>query len=187
MVEDGRQALTEGCTTSPPSTLPAQVPFQCKICGRRFPLQKTLNRHSHSVHQSAKFRCSQCALSFNRKDVKDRHEMEQHGTESDTTECMVCHVELRRRALFSHSRSKRHRKAQRQARELLDKQKKAGRDLHASRMLDNEALIDPNLVTSWLFYKLSAYGSSEHTAFRNNAIEPSNEVLELKGQALRSI
>lgn len=170
-----------------PSIGMAQATFQCPICKGIFPLRKTLNRHLRTVHQPSKIRCRHCALEFNRKDIKDRHELEQHGTSSDAVECSICHVQVRQRALSSHFNSKRHGRAQKQADEIHLTLSKVGRGLRASRIPDTEALIDPTLVTTCLIVKLLARFSGLLWPLCVDTIKQSFEMLKLKGQALRSI
>ena len=83
--------------------------FMCEVCGHRFPLKKTLNRHLQTVHQQRTFQCPDCPRKFNRKDIMTRHHTEQHGEKADeagTVECMTCGDNVRERALEGHLKSR---------------------------------------------------------------------------------
>ena len=83
----------------------------CTICGRGFPIRKTLYRHQRTVHQGqanlglvSGHECSICHRLFNRKDILDRHEKHQHGAQK--VECMICGKEIAQRYLLEHFRTR---------------------------------------------------------------------------------
>lgn len=58
--------------------------FQCKICFKKFPRKRELDRHV-VIHSGMKpFSCSQCNKKFNRKDKLNKHE--------ETHECLVVNM-----------------------------------------------------------------------------------------------
>ncbi|CAH0722409.1 unnamed protein product, partial [Brenthis ino] len=58
--------------------------FQCKICFKKFPRKRELDRHV-SIHSGMKpFSCNQCDKKFTRKDKLDKHEQ--------THECLVVNM-----------------------------------------------------------------------------------------------
>ncbi|XP_028170064.1 zinc finger protein 543-like [Ostrinia nubilalis] len=58
--------------------------FQCKICFKKFPRKRELDRHA-ALHTGMKpFSCSQCDKKFTRKDKLDKHEQ--------THECLVVNM-----------------------------------------------------------------------------------------------
>ena len=68
-------------------------PFQCLICGRRFPVRKSLTRHELSIHGPRRFPCAQCDLTFGRNDLRARHIDNVHSeTRSSNSSNMVAHA-----------------------------------------------------------------------------------------------
>lgn len=80
----------------------------CPICGVLL-LKRTLPRHVKYKHQPQvqAIRCAYCTKTFSRRNVRDRHEEEQHGTEVSLMECLNCGQEIRKRTKHEHLRSRR--------------------------------------------------------------------------------
>ncbi|VVC89558.1 zinc finger protein 90-like [Leptidea sinapis] len=57
--------------------------FQCKVCFKKFPRKRELDRHS-LIHSEPKFECTQCGEKFSRKDKLVKHEK--------THECLVVNM-----------------------------------------------------------------------------------------------
>ena len=55
--------------------------YACGTCSRTFATQGTLYRHEQNHSQSRKYTCSECQVSFRRRDLLSRH-LRIHGTES---------------------------------------------------------------------------------------------------------
>ena len=56
--------------------------FTCDLCGSQFLRDNELSRHSKFIHgdgdEGMEFECVKCMIKFARKDIKDRHDREQH-------------------------------------------------------------------------------------------------------------
>ena len=83
---------------------------QCHICGLDL-LKTTLHRHLWTRHgqqstsqQMTTYACSTCDQIFKRKDIRDNHEVEQHGGEVGYIECTYCGKVVRKRYLSQHFR-----------------------------------------------------------------------------------
>ena len=83
----------------------------CPICGL-VTLKKTLDRHIQSNHQrKLPISCSFCGKTFARKDIRKRHELEQHYGDTELAQCVHCGNQVRQRVLKDHWNSQRCRRA----------------------------------------------------------------------------
>lgn len=78
---------------------------QCERCRRHFTHPKSLKRHLRTVHSGSRFSCAHCQEVFKRRDIKERHEAEQHSDDAGTVECRTCGDHVRERALKEHMKS----------------------------------------------------------------------------------
>jgi hypothetical protein len=77
----------------------------CKDCSRPFTKHKSLLRHQRTVHGSTSaqsIRCAICGLTFKRRDIRNRHCLEQHENGSPATQCSGCGLPYRGRSLDAH-------------------------------------------------------------------------------------
>lgn len=79
--------------------------FQCKICFKKFPRKRELDRHV-ALHSGMKpFSCSQCDKKFNKKDKLDKHE-ESHESVVVNMPCIECGIKFEKKAdLVAHIKS----------------------------------------------------------------------------------
>lgn len=79
--------------------------FQCKICFKKFPRKRDLDRHA-TIHSGMKqFSCNQCDKQFTRKDKLDKHE-ETHESVVVNMPCIECGATFERKAdLVAHLKS----------------------------------------------------------------------------------
>lgn len=79
--------------------------FQCKICFKKFPRKRELDRHS-ALHSGMKpFSCSQCDKKFTKKDKLDKHE-QNHECEVVNMPCIECGVNFEKKSdLVAHIKS----------------------------------------------------------------------------------
>ena len=70
------------------ATTPARKAHECSVCGRYFPHQSQLRRHTR-VHTGDKpFRCALCGISFSRKDNLYFHRRSHEG--HPVYQCHLC-------------------------------------------------------------------------------------------------
>ncbi|XP_072936274.1 uncharacterized protein [Epargyreus clarus] len=79
--------------------------FQCKICFKKFPRKRELDRHV-TLHSGMKpFSCSQCDKKFTRKDKLDKHE-QSHECLVVNMPCIECGATFEKKAdLVAHIKS----------------------------------------------------------------------------------
>lgn len=82
-----------------------QSTFQCKVCFKKFPRKRELDRHS-VLHSGMKpFSCSQCDKKFTRKDKLNKHE-ETHECLVVNMPCIECGATFEKKAdLVAHIKS----------------------------------------------------------------------------------
>ena len=88
-----------------PFTASSKTGFVCDVCDASFPVKKSLNRHSKTVHGPGIFRCYLRAGRFKRKDILERHLDEQHNETAKTVLCAGCGRSVCPRYLPSHKDS----------------------------------------------------------------------------------
>ena len=74
----------------------------CSICRQVFTVRKSLLRHMRTVHRRRSFPCSQCKITFARKDTRDRHEVEKHSSLENSIKCLACGRYVSKRAFGEH-------------------------------------------------------------------------------------
>ncbi|XP_075986892.1 uncharacterized protein LOC142983751 [Anticarsia gemmatalis] len=79
--------------------------FQCKICFKKFPRKRELDRHA-ALHSGMKpFSCSQCDKKFTKKDKLDKHE-QSHECLVVNMPCIECGLTFEKKAdLVAHIKS----------------------------------------------------------------------------------
>lgn len=75
-------------------------------CSQAYTARKSLNRHIRSQHENETFQCNICLATFNRRDIRDRHEQEQHRSQESTYSCQRCGKTISRRHAREHQNTR---------------------------------------------------------------------------------
>lgn len=168
-------------------------PYRCSLCPKSFPLQKTLNRHTRTVHFENSYPCHICSQTFSREDVRNRHEVEQHGDKDGTVECVFCGAQIRERAMDGHIQSRTCQEAQQKSL----KSNSSNVDLchcDGSLVVELEAIRDPLLLCALLALRSVENGCNEwlqsttlDIAPTVSKLKPTIEILELQSYVITAI
>ena len=128
----------------------------CQLCGKSM-LKKALLRHLRSVHHivGQRHHCLACHETFARKDILDRHKLEQHGDKmsNGTVICLYCGPAIRERALTQYLSRQKCRKAQEERLELgssyttTEDEASSQGPLITPGRFDATTVLDPQFIT----------------------------------------
>ena len=162
----------------------SRVRYHCPApdCRQNYPVRKSLNRHYNAIHLNKTFECKHCGKKFTRKDHKDRHEDETHDRPTRSVLCRCCNKVILARTLGDHQKTDAHIEAQ--ARSNAE-----GRSIIRSGQYGNiEKLVDPLLLTAWLFYSVNMDNVEQGSwTVANIPCRPSVQVLELRDFTVRTL
>ncbi|EME43584.1 hypothetical protein DOTSEDRAFT_35820 [Dothistroma septosporum NZE10] len=151
-------------------------------CSRNYPLRKSLNRHVRTIHEGQIFACKDCSKTFSRKDHRNRHEDETHCRLTRTVRCSSCDKVMLVRTLGDHLKTHAHIEAESGA---ISENCLIIKDC---RLWNSESLVDPLLLTSWLFCKMNLDSITQGSwDMINMHCRPTVQVLELRGFAMRTL
>lgn len=76
---------------------PSGEPYECKLCGEKFPAAYSLTTHVNLVHKGLTFKCPHCSRPFKSKPERVSHELvcpENAATRQKPVICKVCQGEF---------------------------------------------------------------------------------------------